>query len=101
MVKHSRGYKSRTRKLLRKKPRERGLFPLSRLLLKYEVGDRVAIIIDPSVHRGMPHRRFHGRIGVIAGVRGKSYIVEVMLGNKKKTLIVRPEHLRLFSTNLR
>jgi len=96
MVKHSRGYRSRTRKLLRKKPRERGLFPLGRLLHKYEVGDKVTIIIDPSVHRGMPHRRFHGKVGVVTGVRGRSYIVEVMLGNKKKILIVRPEHLRPF-----
>ena len=94
MVKHSHGYRSRTRKRLRKKPRERGLFPLSRVMYPYKVGEKVAIIIDPSVHKGMPHRRYHGRVGVVVGKRGRAYLVEIYLGEKKKMLIVRPEHMR-------
>ncbi len=42
----------------------------------------------------MPHRRYHGKTGIVGGVRGDSYEVRVSLGGKVKTLYVRPEHLR-------
>jgi large subunit ribosomal protein L21e len=45
------------------------------------------------VHKGMPHRRFHGKIGVIAEKRGRSYVVNVPQGNAIKEIIVRPEHI--------
>ncbi len=94
MVKAPKGYRHRTRKLLRKNVRERGAIPpLSMLLIDYKPGDRVHIKINPSIVKGMPHRRFHGKTGIIVGRRGRAYIVEVYLGKKKKTLIVRPEHM--------
>lgn len=94
MVKAPAGYRHRTRKLLRKSRRERGAVPkLSVLLRSYEEGSKVAIKIDPSFHKGMPHRRFHGLTGTVVGRRGKAYIVEVFLGDKKKTLFVPPIHL--------
>jgi len=93
MVRHSKGYRNRTRKLLKKHPRERGLPPLSRILREYKKGERVAIKIDPSVHKGQPHRRFHGRTGIIMGKRGRAYIVKVLMGGYEKIIITRPEHL--------
>jgi len=93
-VKHSVGYRSRTRKLLRKDVREKGLAPLSRIIYPYREGDKVSIVIDPSVHKGMPHRRYHGKVGTIIGRRGKAYVIKVNLGDKEKTLIVRPQHIR-------
>ncbi|MCE4612992.1 MAG: 50S ribosomal protein L21e [Desulfurococcales archaeon] len=95
MVKAPRGYRHRTRKLLRKNVREKGAVPkLSILLREYNMGERVAIKIDPSFHKAMPHRRYHGLTGEIIGKRGRAYIVRVMLGRKEKTLFVTPEHLR-------
>ncbi len=95
MVKAPRGFRHRTRKLLRKRVRERGAVPpLSLILHEYKPGDKVHIKINPSVHSGMPHRRYHGKTGTVVGKRGKAYLVEVYLGDKKKLLIVRPEHLR-------
>lgn len=95
LVKAPRGYRHRTRKLLKKSVRERGIVPpLSLLIANYSVGERVHIVINPSVHAGMPHRRYHGKTGIIIGKRGKCYIVSVMLGDKEKTLFIRPEHLR-------
>lgn len=93
MVRKSKGYRSRTRKILRKRPRERGKSGLGRILRRYEPGSKVCIKIDPSFHKGMPHRRYHGRIGEVKGVRGRSYIVGVKVGGEEKQLIVRPEHL--------
>jgi len=94
LVKHSKGYRSRTRKTLRKDICEKGITPLSRIIYPYKEGDKVVIDIDPSVHKGMPHRRYQGRIGTITGRRGRAYIVNVFIGNKEKTLIVRPQHIK-------
>ncbi|MEB2836535.1 MAG: 50S ribosomal protein L21e [Desulfurococcales archaeon] len=95
MVKAPRGYRHRTRKLLRKKVREKGAVPkLSVILREYKIGEKVAIKIDPSFHYAMPHRRFHGLTGTIIGRRGRAYLIEVYLGNKRKIVITTPEHIR-------
>lgn len=93
MVRKSSGYRSKTRSLLRKAPREKGKLGLSRILRPYEPGDKVCVKIDSSIHKGMPHKRFQGKIGVIEGKRGRSYLVNLKLGDKEKNLIVRPEHI--------
>jgi len=59
------GYQMNTRALLKRDPRERGKTTLSKVLQSYNEGDKVVVEIDSSVHKGMPHRRFHGRIGVV------------------------------------
>jgi large subunit ribosomal protein L21e len=92
-MKRSKGYRSRTRSLLRKRPRERGKIGLSRILRTYQPGEKVTILIDPSVHKGMPHRRYHGRVGIVHEKRGKSYVVHVGVGNQTKQIVARPEHL--------
>lgn len=90
------GYRNKTRSRHRKKVRDRGLGSIEMYLEEYEINDKVDIITNPSIHkRGMPHRRYHGRTGVIIGIRGRCYEVEVKLGNAKKMLIVGKEHLRL------
>jgi len=89
----AKGYRRKTRYLLKRKPRERGKTGLSKLLREYEADEKVVVKLDPSVHKGMPHRRYHGRIGVIAEKRGKSYVVNVSQGKAIKEIIVRPEHI--------
>jgi len=95
VVKAPKGFRHRTRKLLRKNVREKGAVPpLSLLMIEYKPGDKVHIVTNPSIHSGMPHRRYHGKTGEVLGKRGKAYIVRVYLGDKEKILFVRPEHLR-------
>jgi large subunit ribosomal protein L21e len=94
MVKASKGTRTKTRKLLRKKPRDRGLSPITMGLQTFEAGEKVNIIIDPSVHNGMPFSRFHGLTGVVVGQRGDAFEVSVKSGNKTKMVVARPEHLR-------
>ena len=94
MVKASKGTRTNTRALLRKKPRDRGLSPITMGLQTFEAGERVNIVIDPSVHKGMPFSRFHGLTGTVVGQRGDAFEVNVKSGNKIKTVIARPEHLR-------
>ena len=90
----TKGFRKKTRKLLSKKPREHGKLGLSRLLHEYKPGDKAVIIIDSSVHRGMPHRRYHGKVAVIVAKRGSAYEVNVTQGDSVKEIIVRPEHLK-------
>jgi len=94
LVKRSKGIRSKSRKTLRKKPRERGIHSIARALQEFEVGDSVSIVINPSVHKGMPHVRFQGHTGKVEGKQGESFIVGINDGKKHKTLIVRSEHLR-------
>ena len=92
----SKGYRSGARRLLTKEPTERGKIKLSKLLQEYQLGSRVVVKIDPSVQKGMPHRRYHGRIGTVTEKRGRSYVVTVSQGDTVKEIIVRPEHLEPF-----
>jgi large subunit ribosomal protein L21e len=93
MVRRSKGIRAKTRSKFKKKPREKGLPSTTRLFQKFETGEKASIVIDPSVHKGQPHRRYYGLTGTISGMQGKAYLVDVKVGGKMKTLIVRPEHL--------
>ncbi len=97
MVKRSKGSRSKTRKKLRKSPRQRGLSPITNVLQEFEIGEQANIVIDPSIHKGQPHPRFHGLTGKVQGTQGKAYIIKVVIGKKEKDLIIRPEHLKKIS----
>ncbi len=94
MVKRSKGIRSKSRHILRKKPRDRGNPSITRALHQFEEGESVNITINPSVHKGMPHVRFNGKTGKIEGKQGESYLVGIIRGKKHKTLIIKPDHLR-------
>ena len=66
---------------------------ISSLLRYYRTEEKVCIKINPSIHKGMPHRRYHGKIAQVLERRGRSYLVEIPIKNQKKVLAVRPEHL--------
>ena len=92
----SHGFRSRTRRLLTK--RENKGFSDQILRLKnLKHGDKVVIMMNPSYHKGMPHKRYHGKVGVVEKRRGRAYEVKVTKGNKEVLLIVPPEHLKEFS----
>jgi len=95
MVQRSRGSRSRSRKKMTKTIRPGRSNPITRKIQRFDGGDIVHIIIDPSVHRGQPHTRFHGKTAKVIGQKGNAYILTLNDGNKAKELIVRPEHLQL------
>ncbi len=92
MVRKAKGPRAGTRRLLRKK--EKRKLTVNDVMKSFNIGDYVAIKINPSVHRGMPHPRFHGRTGRVVEKRGMSYVVEIRDGGKIKKVIARPEHIR-------
>lgn len=96
MPKHHNGYRAKTRSLFRKRVRERGLPGLSRWMIDYETGMKVDILGDPSFQkRGLPHRRFVGKTGVIVAQRGRCYEVNVKDQNRMKTIFIGREHIRI------
>ncbi len=90
----SKGPRRKGRSVLTKRVRERGKLGLSRLLAEYDVGEKVIINIDPGVHRGMPHKRFQGKVGTVVEKRGKAYILDIPQRKTSKLVIAGPEHLR-------
>jgi large subunit ribosomal protein L21e len=93
MVKASKGGRRRTRNVMQKRPRDRGLSTITRSFQKFEVGEKANVRLDPSIHKGLPHVRFHGRTGVVVGKQGNAYVLDVRDGGKTKRIIVKPEHL--------
>jgi len=56
----SHGFKHKSRSVMTKK----GPRGVSFLLREYNVGDRALVQIDSSQHKGLPHRRYHGKVGL-------------------------------------
>jgi large subunit ribosomal protein L21e len=91
---HHHGPRKKTRYKFKKGIRRRGLPPVTSVIQKFEVGQKVHIVCEPSIHRGMPHRRFHGKTGTILGQRGRAWLLKILDGETVKTVIARPQHLK-------
>jgi large subunit ribosomal protein L21e len=87
----SHGVRRKARSILTKDNVVRGI---SYLLHDYKVGDKVVVDVDPREHNTTPHRRFHGRIGVVEDVGRRTLKVSVMFGDKKKILQTRLNHIK-------
>ncbi len=69
---------------------------VSFLLHEYNEGDKALVIIDPRQHKGLPHKRYHGKVGTVSKVGKRSVILDIKLGDKSKTLITRFDHIKPF-----
>jgi large subunit ribosomal protein L21e len=97
MVVRSKGFRSKTHHKLMKRPRERGMPPITHSLREFDVGSKVAININPAIQKGMPHPRFQGLTCIVHERRGDAYVLRVRVGGLTKTVISRPEHLKLIT----
>jgi large subunit ribosomal protein L21e len=95
---HSFGYRARTRDLFAKKPGKKGTIALGTYLRVYKRGDYVDVIGDGAVHKGMPHKFYHGKTGVVWNVskRAIGVIINKQVGGRiiPKKIHVRVEHVR-------
>jgi len=73
--------------------RARGISPVVRAIQEFEKGAKVHVLIDPSIHKGMPHPRSPGKTGEVVGKRGSAFVLKVTDGDATKALIALPEHL--------
>ena len=88
------GPRAKSRGKLTKSKRQKGMPNVNQYLQAFNTGDHVHIIIDPSVHVGMPARRVMGKTGKVVGKQGECYLVQVNDMNATKQAIVHPVHLK-------
>ena len=93
MVERTHGFRYNTRNKLKKPKRMRGKISIRRYFQKFDIGQKVYIDLEPSVHRGMPHPRYQGRTAEVVGKRKRAYILKLRDGKKEKILISYPVHL--------
>merc|ERR1719218_5402 len=95
---HSHGKRARTRDLFSKPYKRHGATPFQRYFVTYRMGDYVDIITDGSIHKGMPHKFYHGKTGRVFNVTQHAVGVIVnKLHNGRiipKRIHVRIEHVR-------
>jgi len=89
-VPKSKGPRAKTRHLMAKEAN----LGLSYLLYNYKEGDRVVILCYPKEQKGMPHKRFHGKVGFVKKVMRRALVVEVPMGEKIKQVYTRLEHVK-------
>lgn len=95
---HSFGYRNRTRDLFKKKFRKHGALATQTYLKTFKLGDIVDVVADSAIQKGMPHKYYHGKTGIVWNVTPRAIGVEVnkKLGNRilAKRIHVRLEHVR-------
>jgi len=91
---HHNGPRKKTRYKFKKELRRRGLPPVTSVIQKFEIGQNVHIVCEPSIQKGMPHRRFHGKTGTVVGRQGRAWLLSIRDGNSEKIVIARPQHLK-------
>jgi len=92
------GYRARTRHMFKRGFKEHGPIKLSTFLVPYRIGDVVDIKANAAQQKGMPHKYYHGRTGVVYNVtpRAVGVIVKKVVGNRylEKRVNLRVEHVR-------
>jgi len=76
-----------------KRIRKKGKIKFSEYFKKFKDGERVAVVKELGVKSSFP-KRIIGRSGKVKSSRGKYKLVEIKDGNKIKTFIIHPIHLK-------
>ncbi|CAM9000493.1 unnamed protein product [Rhodiola kirilowii] len=84
------GLRSRTRDLFARGFRKKCYIPFSTYLKTYRIGDYVDVKVNSAIHKGMPHKFYHGRTGKVWNVTKRAIGVEII----KKRIHVRIEHVQ-------
>ncbi|CAK7896879.1 60S ribosomal protein L21-A [[Candida] anglica] len=94
----SRGYRSGTRYAFQRDFKKHGAIPLSTYLKIYKVGDIVDIKANGSIQKGMPHKYYHGKTGIVYNVTKTSVgvIINKVVGHRylEKRVNLRVEHVK-------
>lgn len=95
---HAFGYRARTRDLFSRPYRQHGVPHLQKRLVIYKVGDYVDLVGNGAIHKGMPHKFYHGKTGRVYNISKQAcgVIINKQVRNRivKKRVHVRIEHLR-------
>ncbi|KAJ3176010.1 60S ribosomal protein L21A [Irineochytrium annulatum] len=95
---HSFGLRARTRHLFSRDFRTKGPVKLSTYLVNYKIGDIVDIKANGAIQKGMPHKFYQGKTGVVYNVTKSAVgvIVHKVVGNRylEKRVNLKVEHVK-------
>ncbi|KAI9851051.1 MAG: hypothetical protein M1838_004577 [Thelocarpon superellum] len=96
---HAAGLRAGTRYAFSRPFKQKGMIKLSTYLRQYKVGDIVDVKANGAVQKGMPHKVYHGKTGVIYNVTRSAVgvIIYKKVGNRyiEKRVNLRIEHVSL------
>ena len=93
MAQRTGGLRRKTRSKFKKNVRMKGKISIRNYLQKFNVHDKVALVMEPSIHNGIFHQRFQGDIGTVVEKQGVCYKIKIIDGKMEKFFIVHPVHL--------
>ena len=88
------GSRRKSRYRLQKRLRQKGKIGLTKFFAKYQLGDRVILKAEPGYQNGMFYPKFQGATGTVIGETGRCYYVRITDGDKTKTVITHPVHIK-------
>ena len=94
MVQRTGGLRRKTRSKLKKNVRMKGKISIGNYLQNFVLNDKVALVMESSIHSGIYHPRFQGDVGIVVGKQGTCYKIKIIDGKMEKFFIVHPVHLR-------
>merc|ERR1711943_172707 len=87
-----------TRDLFSRPFRQHGMPSLQTYMTTFKIGDYVDVVANSAIQKGMPHKFYHGRTGIVWSVTPRAVGVEInkQVGNRitKKRIYVRIEHVQ-------
>lgn len=92
------GNRRKTRQKFSKGLREKGKISLTKYFQEFKEGEKVTLLIESAYQKGMYHRKFYSKTGIVNGKQGKCYLVNIVDGKKEKTVIVHPVHIQKAKT---
>lgn len=94
MVTRGNSTRRKTRHLLKKHFRTKGKISMTRYFAQYEEGQKVQLLAEPSLTKGMYNTRFYGRPGIVKKKVGSCYHIQIKDGNKTKLILSHPVHFK-------
>ncbi|KAB5559779.1 ribosomal protein L21e-domain-containing protein [Coniochaeta sp. 2T2.1] len=91
---HPAGLRAGTRYAFARNFREKGMIRLSTYLRQFKVGDIVDIKANGAVQKGMPHKVYHGKTGVVYNVT-KSAVGVIIYKKVKHRYIEKRVNIRI------
>ena len=94
MAKRVGGARRKTRSIFKKDKKTKGKISLKRYFQEFKDGDKVFLVAEPAVQKGIYFRRFHGKSGNVVGKQGSNYYIQIKDGNKTKKVLTHPIHIK-------
>ena len=94
LVKRIGSFRRKTRHKLGKTVRKKGKISLSKYFQVFKIGQKVQLMAESSVKKGMYRPRFYGKSGTVKGKTGNCYKILIKDKNKEKLLTIHPIHLK-------